>query len=76
MEVGVIDDLGYRGRGRIWRGYEVKGMRGPLRVKGRNNKVGGGKGLKCWKPGINAPPSMRSRDVKLERKEGRMPRRV
>ena len=43
---GGIEDLFYRGRGRIWRGYEGNGMRGPLRLEGRNNKIGGGKGLK------------------------------
>ena len=31
---------------------------------------------KFWKPIIDAPPSMRMRAEKLERKEGRTPRRV
>ena len=51
-------------------------MIGPFRVDGRNNKIGGGKGPKFWKPRIESPPSMRPRAEKLERKEERMSRRV
>ena len=71
-----IEDLGYMGRGRIWRGYKGNSTRGPLRVEGWNDEIGGGKEPNFWKPIIDAPPSMRQRAAKLEPKEGCTPRRV
>ena len=45
-------------------------MRGPFRVDGRNNKIGGGKGPKFWKPRIESPPSMRPRAEKIGTQRG------
>ena len=62
----IIEDLGCRGQGRRWRLYEGNGMRSPLRVEGKDEKNGGDKGQKVWRPRTNAPSSMGPGASKLE----------